>query len=362
MNMRGPQAPLADVDLERVELPLLAPLETARGPIAHRTVFLVRIRDADGRAGLGEAPPLVTAGTESPELCARALAGLRELLLSEACPPLDDGAWERKLLLASRGAPAARLGVDLALWDLAAKRRELPLARLLDGDAVEAVPVNALLGADPAEEARAARDAGFGLVKLKVGARSLEEDAARLRAIREACDLPVRLDANGAWPTAEEALDALSVLRAASGDRLESVEQPVPASASSELRTVRADAGLPITADESVADEDAALRLILWQAADRLVLKPARLGTLATCLRLARSARGRGLEALVTTTLDGAVARAGALHLAAALHRGGPHHGLATGDLLARDLALGPRPAAGELAIDLGRAGHGIEV
>ena len=361
--MRSPLTPLVDVDLERVELPLRAPLETARGTIERRHVVLIRLRDAEGRVGLGEAPPLVSAGTETPELCQRALEGLRELLLSPAGLPLDSGSWERKLLLASRGAPAARFGVDLALWDLAAKRADVPLAELLKPQPTLRVPVNALLSGDPAAAAARAERGGFGLVKLKVGSRSLERDEARVRAVREACGLPIRLDANGAWATAEQALDALSVLIAASGGRIESVEQPVPADANSELRAVRADATIPVAADEAVADEDAGLRLILWQAADRLVLKPARLGTLDTCLRLARSARGRGLDALVTTTLDGAVARAGALHLAAALHRsGGPAHGLATGGLLAQDLAVGQRPVAGELAIDPDRPGHGIEV
>jgi hypothetical protein len=66
---------------------------------------------------------------------------------------------------------------------------------------------------------------------------------------------------------------------------------------------------------------------------------------------------------VVTTTLDGAPGRAGALHLAAALHReGGPAHGLATGDLLARDVATGPTPVAGALLVHADEPGHGVAV
>jgi L-Ala-D/L-Glu epimerase len=77
-----------------------------------------------------------------------------------------------------------------------------------------------------------------------------------------------------------------------------------------------------------------------------VVLKPAVLGGLLPALHWARRARERGVQPLVTTALDGAIARAGAAHLASAILSDGPSPdaGLATGSLLADDLCEDPGP------------------
>ena len=82
---------------------------------------------------------------------------------------------------------------------------------------------------------------------------------------------------------------------------------------------------MPLAADEMIAvDPEGAL-----ERAQIIVLKPMLLGGLVTALRFARRAHGRGRKIVVTSSLESAVGRAGAAHLAAAV------------------LALGPQPAAG---------------
>ena len=73
------------------------------------------------------------------------------------------------------------------------------------------------------------------------------------------------------------------------------------------------------------------------------------LGGLLPALDWARRARRRGLQTVVTTSLDGAIARLGAAHLAAALLAGGPapDAGLATGRLLDGDVCDDPAPPSG---------------
>jgi L-alanine-DL-glutamate epimerase-like enolase superfamily enzyme len=79
-----------------------------------------------------------------------------------------------------------------------------------------------------------------------------------------------------------------------------------------------------------------------------VVLKPMLLGGVLRALDLARRALQRGLRVVVTTSLDGAIARAGAAHLAAAVLALGPQPaaGLATGRLLLDDVC--PDPLAPE--------------
>ena len=75
----------------------------------------------------------------------------------------------------------------------------------------------------------------------------------------------------------------------------------------------------------------------------------AALGGVSVASKLAARARRAGLNCVVTTLIDSAWGRAAALSLACALPGSRPADGLATGSLLALDLADGPRPRAGSL-------------
>lgn len=315
------------MNVERFSLELAAPLSTADGDIETREGFLVRV-EAAGTEGVGEAAPL-PGWTEPLGACREALEAAREA----------DGEDER--LRACVGAPAARHAVSLAYADARSRASSLPLYRWLGaGDPVEAVPVNATVGDAPrGETVAAAEDAvadGFDCLKLKVGARDVPEDVARVRSVREARpDVELRADANGAWsvPEAERALDALSGL-------VEYVEQPVGATELAALADLRDRARVAV--DETLARRTVETVLEAG-AADVVVLKPMALGGIGRAREAAVRARRAGVEAVVTTTVDGCVARAGAVHLAASLPDV-PACGLATRRLLAEDLASDPFP------------------
>jgi o-succinylbenzoate synthase len=302
-------------------LPLSRPLSTARGDIRKREGFLVRAT-VDGHRGRGEATPL-PGWTEPLEACRTALVSVSEPVeaLSE---DLD-------------GTPAARHGVELAVADARARVREEPLCRYLSGhdEPAERVPVNATVGDEgvdaTVEAAREAVCEGFGTLKVKVGVRSPEADIARLEAVRDACpDLSVRADANGAWDreTARETLERLSSLG------LEYVEQPLAADDVAGLASLGGD--VPVALDETLAETPVA-EVLDAGAADVLVLKPMSLGGPVRARAAAEEAREAGVGCVVTTTIDAAVARAGAVHLAASIPDV-PACGLATGGWLARDV------------------------
>jgi L-alanine-DL-glutamate epimerase-like enolase superfamily enzyme len=301
-------------------LPLARSLETARGAITERRGFLF-FRDG----GVGEAAPL-SGWTESADTCERAL---------EAAEAADT--WSAALA-ACEDAPAARHAVSLAKLDAESRAVGDSLAAHLTIDPADSVPVNATLGdASSAETVEAASDAereGFETVKVKVGARSTDEDVERLRRVADATDLAIRADANGAW-TREQAQDACFAL----GDAVEYVEQPLPAHDLAGNADLRA-SGVDVALDESLTEytvEDA------LSAADYVVLKPMALGGVDVARDAALAARDAGVEPVVTTTIDGVVARTAAVHTAASVPEI-PACGLATADLLDADLAADPAP------------------
>ncbi len=321
------------LQVRRFRLPLRAPLGTAHGRRVAVEGLRLFLRDAEGGFGLGEVTPLPDFGTETLEAAVRALDALRLGAVPEGVEGVEEA------FSPFPDAPAARAGVEMALLDLLARRRGVPLARLLGASAVHAVEVNALLrGEAPlevAQEAKAAVAAGFRTLKLKVGSATEALDTARLRAVREAVGAAVRLrvDANGAWSEAEARVRLAPLLALG----LEYAEQPVSPANIPALRRLRA--LLPIAADEALGTPGAAEALLEAEggpAADLLVLKLPVLGGVLPALRLAARARSRGVGVVVTSAMDGAVGRAAGAHLALVV--GGPWaHGLALGSLLLED-------------------------
>lgn len=333
-------------------LRLEAPLETAAGPISARRGFLVG-HERNGHRGIGEATPL-PGWTESYEACRAALQEtVGSAATDSAIAPPDP-----------TDTPAAAHGVDLARLDAAARQSGRPLAAVLREQGfdsqrplAESVPVNATIGDRAVDEtvdaAVEAADAGFEWLKLKVGAREPKQDLRRIRAVREAIDdgVRLRLDANGAWDraTARRLVDRLAEVG------IDYLEQPLPAGdlvGHAELRGH----GVDIAVDESLAA--ASIEAVIEAgAADVVVIKPMAVGGPTRAVAAAAAARGAGIEPVVTTTVDGVVARTAAVHVAAAV----PNVtacGLATGGLLAGDLAADP------VAITDGQAslptGHGL--
>lgn len=365
-------------DVRPFSLSLARPLSTASGPIERRDGFLVVVGDGDanregsaaeegtgydgaggGVVGTGEATPL-PGWTESHGTCREELEAavdrLRALGLDAA---LDD----REAVLPDHdAAPAARHGLDLALADFEARREGTPLYRHLGGaERVDSVPVNVVLGAGKRKEtvaaAEAAVAAGFGCLKLKVGSGSVDDDVERVAAVREAVgpDVTLRADANGAW-TREEARRAVDALRTAD---VEYVEQPLPPDDLEGAATLRG-GPVAVALDETLA-RYSPVTVLEAGAADVLVIKPMVLGGPSRARAVANVARGAGVDAVVTTTVDGVVARVGAIHLAASLTDPATA-GLATGGWLVDDLAPDPvSVVAGRVSVPQ-TSGHGVEI
>jgi L-alanine-DL-glutamate epimerase-like enolase superfamily enzyme len=320
-------------------------LALPRGALAQRAGARVVLTDVDGVQGLGEALPLPTSGTESVPAC--------RATLENAARSLADASGELDELLDAAGdlcpdAPAALCALAVALHDLAARRAGIPLARLLAAAPLLELPVNALLGGLDAGEVDAARRRGFAVLKLKLGAEPLDRELARLDELRRgaARGLRLRLDPNGGW-TREQARVALDRIAALD---VELVEQPVAAGDLAGLRAL-ARGPVAIAADESLARADARAALVAGELTPLAVLKPMVQGGLRACARLAHAAAQAGVESFVTTTLDGPIATAAAVQLAAAICDGSRACGLGAADSVDADFPGWLHPRAGRIAL-----------
>ncbi|MEE3717159.1 o-succinylbenzoate synthase [Tumidithrix elongata RA019] len=371
---------IREIRLQPYCLPFRQPFQTAYGVWRDRRGIVIQIIDDRGRQGLGEAAPLTGFGMETLAEAQTTLEQMRDLFVGIHLSNLKD-LWN--LLQDYCHTPAAKHGMELALLDLLAQSHLSPLAQYLNfelppfptspsiqeeerktlnrGIAPTAcwkdVPVNATVGAMSLEATERKvlelLGQGYRCLKLKVGLGDFEQDWQRLKAVRAIAgeQIQIRIDANQAW-SVEQAIANLTRLESL---HLEYVEQPVTATDLAGMARVRHCVDIAIAADESVTSLQQLEQIIALQAADLVVLKPMAMGGILATLQAAHRAFEYGLDVVVTTTLDGAIARQGALHLAASLQfsrRLNRACGLATGNLLESDLcAEFPQPQSGLLLL-----------
>jgi O-succinylbenzoate synthase len=175
---------------------------------------------------------------------------------------------------------------------------------------------------------------GVKTFKVKVGS-NLSEDIARIARVRTlAPKAAIRVDVNGLW-SVDEALTNLYAYYEEIGS-LEYVEQPC--ATIEELRELKSKIKIPlrITADEVIRKAPDPFKVDLTDAADIVMLKVQPLGGIQRSLEIASH---HGLPVVVSSALESAIGIEYGLELARSISDLTFDCGLATGSLLARDVA-----------------------
>jgi L-alanine-DL-glutamate epimerase-like enolase superfamily enzyme len=279
----------------------------SRGSESEYRVVTVRVTDADGAQGWGEAAPSKFYG-ETADTIPAALSMFAPVLEHADAWALED--IEAELNRAIRGNAAAKAAVSAALHDLAGKRLGVPVYRLLGLNPARAPLSSFTIGIGAADDVRrkVREAASYPVLKIKLGS---DHDEEILRIIREeAPNATVRVDANAAW-TPKQTLRMMDCLVA---HRVEFVEQPLPPHDLDGLRFVRDRSPLPIIADESclVASDVARLAGVV----DGINIKLAKCGGLREAVKMAATARAHGMLVMMGCMIESSLAITAAAHLA----------------------------------------------
>ena len=295
---------IARAELHELVLPLIEPFVISGGVIEERRSLIVVLHDDAGHSGYGESPPF-----QLPFYSEETLAGARDLIARVLLPRVagkefaSPEAVDAALREGIRGNWFARAGVETAAWDLEAHARGTGLATLL-GERVDVTPAGSVdcgvaLGIPPNRDAtvltRWVRDAverGYRRVKIKVAPGWDRAAVAAARVGLGGADLPLTVDANGAyeWPRDEAALRALD------DAGLLYIEQPLApdelvghARLSQALRT-------PVCLDETLRDARAARQVMALGGPKVWNIKVHRVGGLTEVCRIYRLAEEYGAE------------------------------------------------------------------
>ncbi|WP_458116226.1 L-talarate/galactarate dehydratase [Arthrobacter sp. D2-10] len=294
------------VKLSTATLPLATPISDAKvftgrqKPMTEVAFLFAEIVTEQGVSGLGFSYSK-RAGGPAQYAHAREVA---QAMIGE--DPNDIAKLYNKLLWA--GASVGRSGVatqalaalDIALYDLKAKRADLPLAKLLGAyrDSVRTYNtsggfLNASID-EVKERATQSLAEGIGGIKIKVGLPDSAEDLRRVAAVREHIgpDVPLMVDANQQWDRAT----ALRMGRKLEQFDLVWIEEPLDAYDAEGHAALALALDTPIATGEMLASVAEHERLIATRACDIIQPDAPRVGGITQFLRLATLADQAGLD------------------------------------------------------------------
>ncbi len=259
--------PRTALNIKKIEAILLrakiaTPIVTSFGNIPERAVLLVRVEDKDGAYGWGEI---------FGNFPAHGAENRAHLVRDYLAPLVQSQSWESPLaayevltrkthIMALQGGepgPFAQAiaGVDIALWDLVARRAGEPLWRLMGGTNDTVTTYGS--GLNPTGFESIVDDklaSGYNAFKIKVGF-GRETDFAALDLMRELIghDRDLMVDVNQGWDVGTACANWLSY----SEYNLKWIEEPIPADRPlNEWKQIAAVGGTPIASGENLLGDE----------------------------------------------------------------------------------------------------------
>lgn len=311
---------ISSIELIPVTLPYKEPVSDAWG-VYHSVCYgIVRITGESGLKGYGEVSLAWFGGIH--DLCREAqrkwisrLIGLDTSQITYINTTLDECCtFSRRSLL-------VKAGIEMAVWDLLGRERNLPVYDMLGGRLRDCIPLTGAVAMLSPEQmvaqAREAVEAGYQELKIKVGLEE-EKDLETVSRIRAAIPdhIRLRVDANMAWKdrkTAKRMMDALY------GYGVEIVEQPIDCLDLEGLKWLRDNTPCRILIDEGIWDWHDAARHILAGAADLFHVYICEAGGIEGARRVFDVGNAFGTPCTIGSMPEAVVGACAAAHVAAAM-------------------------------------------
>jgi L-alanine-DL-glutamate epimerase-like enolase superfamily enzyme len=304
-----------------VSLKFAKPVVMSGGAEAASHIVLVKMYTDEGITGIAE-----TGGT-SPWYMGESQDSIMHninvvygpgILLGE--DPFNVETIVARMDKAAKGNNQSKAVIDYALHDIMGKALGVPVYKLLGGLANEKIALAFVMSSGTVEEVgaegKALVKAGFKGLKLKVGARTPDEDIEMVGALREAVgsNIKVMIDANGGWLYHQ----ALYILKKVAKYDIFVAEQPVPWWDIDSLARLRRKVDVPIFPDESAVELNDLIKIIKMEAADGFFLKIPKAGGILKSQKWVSIAQAANLPVMCGCMIDSGLGAAVEAHFLAA--------------------------------------------
>ena len=358
------------IEVFPVRLPMKAVLTLPRGPSRTldegKRIALVKMTDAEGNVGWGEAGPSRRWSAETLESCTTSIREyLAPALIGHDVFDIAGAHAKMNIELASGldpGQPIAKGALDVALHDLLCKRLGIPLQAWLGAKRAGSVKLARLVSAGtPEEAARIAKQGlaeGFQGFKVKVGHHKEARDVELVRAVLEA--------APGAyvWPDGNQGYtleEAIRMARAFERMGVTLFEQPVPMTDVYAMKKLLSASSLTIALDEAAMGIPYVIELIRREAVESLAIKVSKVGGIHYARQMCDLALNAGLKLIGSGLMDAPIGFAASVHLFAAYGIDDPVD-LNGPQFIAEDYLAKPFPVERQTACVPDAPGLGIQI
>ncbi len=300
------------IEMALLKLPYVHFFETSFGRAFDRSFIIVKVFE-DDRWGYGECVaeerPLY-----SGETTVTAWHILEDFLIPLVFEKkiVEPGVFHREAGI-FRGNRMAKAGLELALWDLKAKKAGLPLSKIYGGTREE-IPVGVSCGIensllDLVKSVGTYLGQGYKRIKIKI---KPGWDVEACEAVRqEYPDIRLQVDANGAYEFAEKdrlkALDAFGLLM---------IEQPFPPYDLWDHSRLQREIQTPLCLDESVLSLETVKAAIALESCRIVNIKVGRVGGIVEARKIHDFCEAHGIPVWCGGMLESGIGRAHNLHIA----------------------------------------------
>lgn len=300
------------IECQLVESQRREPFVIATGSSNIARNIIVKII-TDECIGLGNAcPNSVT--NETSETIQKALKKFSNILIGEDADDIKNMNIKMDKLLDKN--PAAKAGVDLALYDLMGKKSSKPVFEIF-GRYKDKMLTDMTMGImglkDAVDHALYYKKRGFKALKIKIGLDK-DYDVKRIKAVREAVgqSMIIRVDANQGY----DVKTAIDVIHKIEPFNIEQIEQPVRWDDLQGLKEVKENSAIPITADEAIKTKEDAKMVIEGGCANIINIKLQKCGGLTKAMEINKIAQDNGFPTMIGCMSENRISIAAGLHFA----------------------------------------------
>jgi O-succinylbenzoate synthase len=354
---------LKNINIREIRLPLVEPFTISSGTEDTRRILLLEVEDHDGFIGWGECVAMGLPNYNAESIDTAWLA-LREWIIPMVldAPFEGPGALFPFLHDKIRGHEMARASVEMAAWDLWARRQKRSLSQLLGGTQ-QRIPTGISVGiqATPdllVEKVGRYLEAGYRKIKIKIKPGS---DFPFVAAVREAFgpETPLMVDANNAYT-----LDDLDLFQRLDPLGLLMIEQPLAWDDLVRHAELQRQIETPICLDESITRLERAEDMVALGSGRIINIKPGRVGGLASSVAIHQYTQARGIPVWCGGMLESGIGRAHNVALASLPNFTlpgdiSPSHRYWQQDIVSPEWTMDPE---GMIAVPMDRPGIGVDV
>jgi len=306
---------ISKVEYFKLDMDLAVPYTIAYETVTQASNIILKVTTDKGITGWGcAAPDIAVTGETADDVIVSINTVISDLLIGES--PFQIARFLGNLKKSNPQASSAMAMVDMALFDIMARKAGLPLYQLLGGFRHE-IPTSITIGIlpliDTLEQARKNLNDGFTILKLK-GGLDIEEDIEKVLKFREnfGNEFVLRFDANQGY-SFDQSIKFIESIKSAN---LEIIEQPTSEKKDARLGKVTQAVAIPVMADESIKTLKDAFRLASNELIDMINIKLMKVGGIFESQHINSVAKAAGMEVMIGCLDESALGISAGLHFA----------------------------------------------